>query len=399
MVLLLGHSTATAALAWADRLCAKIAPLPSDNPSYLTDRALEAYRQVNIRFPSSRAIDGYTKCLLLLGRYSAAASVKNSPLATVAFQRLQIAKACARFAPRRSVVQVEPVPRTTDRWVVLFANAKPSHRESDGDWLPPQTSNVGILQIRFRSGHATPLSHRVQRMQGESDDMRAATLYVTDARLGRDPVALVYEGYFIGDSEPNGQEVFRIESNRLRKVGHFYGKAPSKIVAATKASPLHLMVTPTWKVWWPDVYEWNGNGFRFANQRHPELYPSSPSYVGSDDYAYAMIGASELTIQRRYAEAIIAWRQAERACRMSIWYGAETYSHFWDAGYFGGKEENLKEIRRRIWWLRKGELNHPLLYRPYDFDLQVPPYRLGDGGRGNDRPTRSKQQDRIFSSR
>ncbi|MGV3618543.1 MAG: hypothetical protein ACO1SV_24745 [Fimbriimonas sp.] len=150
-----------------------------------------------------------------------------------------------------------------------------------------------------------------------------------------------------------------------------------------KGEKLCISVEPTYKVYWKDVYEWSGGKLRFANRHHPGLYEAGARpWKGQDtEYTEWMWCAAVLTIQRKRGAALRAWQEAERCARGSLREQAagryREESKFPDYGMYGDTRENLGQIRQRITWLRHGDWNHRLLYRPYDAGLQVPPYQLG----------------------
>ncbi|MEZ0327120.1 MAG: hypothetical protein ACAH95_14565 [Fimbriimonas sp.] len=98
-----------------------------------------------------------------------------------------------------------------------------------------------------------------------------------------------------------------------------------------------------------------------------------------DYYPSWVTKASLLCIAKRYEEAKRVLKEAKRMALLSLEGRRDKrgYRLYPDYGFYGDTSDNLKEIRQRLSWLRRREYNHALLYRPYDFDLQVPPYRLG----------------------
>jgi hypothetical protein len=98
------------------------------------------------------------------------------------------------------------------------------------------------------------------------------------------------------------------------------------------------------------------------------------------DYGDLMTRAALEMVRGNTRAALAEWRNAERACLGVIHPKGNAASRYADYGYYGKPKENLKEIRQRIQWIEKGELNHVLLYRPYDFDYELPPYKLGNAG-------------------
>jgi hypothetical protein len=86
---------------------------------------------------------------------------------------------------------------------------------------------------------------------------------------------------------------------------------------------------------------------------------------------------------RKPQAALRLLEAARRSCRIALnptLAPRGKWDDYRDYGMYGDTYENLKEIEQRIRWVKAGDYDHALLYRPYDFDLQVPPYRLGVAG-------------------
>ncbi len=189
---------------------------------------------------------------------------------------------------------------------------------------------------------------------------------------------------FAADSAPHVYYLFQSGRSRLRLQRVFYGMGDSEW-KTTKSGRACLSIEATWKVWWPDAYEWNGSRFVYANLRHPENYAkyrdSELSKDDRHDYPYLLRLACAAAIRGERKRTLNLLKKAEYACLKCMTRNPAgrnpAESSYYDSGFFGETSENLKQIRQRIRWVQRDDLNHPLLYRPYDWDLQVPPYRLG----------------------
>ena len=375
---------ATAALAWADRLRRETVPFPSSDYGFTPEDALLAYRWVERRFgPSNRTRVGVGDCLVALGRYREAIAVyppAGAALRSASGRRETWAILSRRFAKGREVT-VLPVPGQPGRWVAFFVRVDRSSRQREG-WDPPLYSRGGARLMNLQG----PIGPEVG---GDPTDARWATMSVAELRPGGPSAAIIHREYGAADSDPNSQQVFRITPRGLVRLATFNGLGLDKIVPPSGGHALRVLVTPTWKVWWPDVYEWDGRRFVFANRRSPDLYSLSEwrglaSRLPTVYPAWLKLAATEL-IHGHRREALVALRRAERTCRVTVRFGAKRPDYY-TAGFHGDDRVNLREIRQRIRWLQKGDYDHALLYRPYDWDLQVPPYRLG--------PARTVQQGR-----
>lgn len=363
------------ALLWADRLYAKVAPLPSEIPEYAAKRALEAYRQIARRYDDSpRTARGVGNCLMAMGRYDAASKAyPPGSLRADAVTRAELARLCRPLFPQKEVLQLERVPRTKDRWVVLYGRTD----HEDGESYP--WFDVGIEQIRRtregvnRVGTTLPAEDR--NLGG-----RHVALYVTHLRAGADPVAILYRDDLAANCWPSDQRFYRLSKKGLRRIHLFQSVGEVAILPATKTRGLRISVTPTYKVGWSDVYEWRNDRFEFANARNPDLYrwagwiPDKQNYIGRAHQAVL------LTIQGRYGEAIRMWRIADRLCRKAHALSVDPDTPNWINPHYGDPDVYDRQIRQRIRWLGQRDLNHALLYRPYDRDLQTWPYRLGRAG-------------------
>lgn len=356
----------TEILAWADRLYASVAQEVSLSSMEDTERVLEAYRRVVRRHPrSERGRRGFARALFRLGRYEAAAS---------AYRRLSMPGREGALATRYAglvarIVDGLPAGRYVDHLYPL----------SMGRW-------AAITSNRRTNAYGLSLSYGVDLrvfadasgdlvLQGEPQELSIpdeAVLESSFFRTHRTPGWVTVRTRRIGgDWSPNDVHVFRIEPNQLRLIQEFHSSGETR-VRARRGAPM-VAVTPTWKVWWTDAYEWTGRGYRLANERNFDL-PSRLDGKGErrDTLGDWLTWAALVTKRQDREESIRAWKEAER------------YAILAQRGEFDGEEERfgksavvLRQIRHRLAWLRRDDWNHALLYRPYDWDVQVPPFKLG----------------------
>lgn len=362
------------AMAWADRL---YAPLTSEASGYVNDQAhtaLEAYRAVARRFPrEKRAHRGAARCLFRLGRYRAAVSEYSAGegvpterataevFATVAYA------VQGGFEWNRRLLHLVRMDREV--WIAVTA------RPERNDEYRPLLYDIEVRRLRLNTGRiewigqsmAIPDENRCEVEVFAPASMRPDFVVRTQSLPGSSAV-------------PNDVFVVRADEGGLRRSSRILGLQPSRVWA--RRGKFCVSIDPGYKVWFPDTYEWAGNRFRFANASHPEEYATWLERPTGGDFHRWMDYAVALTIHRRKGEAIAAWREAERCCRRAIRDQAggipSDKSPYYASWHYGDFDENLRQIRMRIGWLLRGEMGHALLYRPVDFDLQTPPYRLGN---------------------
>lgn len=359
-------------IAWADRLYRQALPFPS---AFRDDEvALDAYRQVVRRFPRESVAEvGKGRCYLTAGYYREAADAflqagpSGARLLREAWPRERLSKEVATWFPGRRCPQVERIPGFRSRWLALLC--RPIH---DGAFFRPLIgeSIVQLFDVR-REGKLVRVGKPVS-LPKYLDGWRSTIVRVL--RLGaRGPVAaVVYQTYVAGDCTPNEQHVFRLTRDRLSRIQDFSGIAEAQVVLASFDHGLRFKVFATWKVGWPDVYEWRHGAFRFANRQNPELYRSNlgPQASGEDYYPTWMERAALADIPGDFRRGDSLWRKAERMC-------LDLVRKNRDVPFAGHSRENLREIRERRYWIRHRQYSHWLLYRPYDWGLEIPPYRLG----------------------
>jgi hypothetical protein len=217
---------------------------------------------------------------------------------------------------------------------------------------------------------------------GGIDDPSSVDLYLLKLGTGASEfTAVAMRSLPMADSEPLGIDFVPIKAGRFARPIRFGAWGGGGIHPRQRGEGAVVTVTTTFKVWWQDVYEWRNGRFVFANERHPELYSRSDfEWTNKDCDAYYplwMQRAAKLDVLGDFDKGLATWCRAKVACENYIRYGALPNSEYRDFGYYGDSRVNLGEIRERIRWIVEGDHGHKLLYRPYDFDLQVPPYRLG----------------------
>jgi hypothetical protein len=311
---------------------------------------------------------------MALGRYDAAAQAfwQVGPQGTAQFKeanrRAKLSTDLTSHFSGRICLQVERTPGHPNAWIALLGT--PARGEVSGRRYvvrPFLQFCSGSEGQNMQMGAVCPVHQYID------DGARTAVLAVTRLGGSRDHGAIVYQTFTAGDNDPNSQDVFRFTGRGLRHVGEFTGIENARVFLASKCHGLRLKVFATWKVGWPDVYEWRNGAFRFANRMNPELYKSDLGpYTSSEDYYPTWMERAALAdVFGHFQRGTKLWRHAERLCLLSIRSGREWTFH----GY--SNRANLAEIRKRLGWLRQKRYNHWLLYRPYDAALFVPPYRLG----------------------
>lgn len=351
---------------WADRLYANVVQSSSLGPMEDAERALEAYRGVLLRHPrSERARRGFARVLFRLGRYEASASeyrrMKHPGLEGMKAARYadMVGRIVNELPAGRYVDHLYPLP--AGRWAAIT-----SQRKTNDNGL---SLSYGVdLRVLKETRWGMVLKGQPYSLSIPEEAVLESSFFRTNKTPGWLTVQTRRIG---GDWTPNEVYVFRIEPRRLQLIQEFYSSGET-VVRAQDGNPV-VAVTPTWKVWWTDAYEWSGTGFRLANERHLDL----PSRLVGQNERRQMLGdwltwAALVTKQRDRNQSIRAWKMAERYALL-----AQRGEYDGEEERFGKSHEVLRQIRRRIQWIRRDEWNHALLYRPYDWDVQVPPFKLG----------------------
>ena len=382
------------ALAWADRLYAKCEPFARiDSPGFYLGETLDAYRQVAAVYGERSELRlRKAACLISMGDYKSAAieAPPNSKELQTAMRRRDIGLQVANVVGQPAL-QVEPVPGSNNQFLVL-SGKKTRSPESPSDWAPAQITKVKLSLIRS-VGTVRILSTKTFPDHDEELPVRWTELYCTRLQEGGSAAVSVHLDYPAGDSDPSEDDLFRVSSHRLTRFARFHSLYGTEIRPPIPGHALTVINFSTWKIDWPDAYEWTGNGFRLSNAEHPELYSITKllerikrdiAYITEDgehgswplypDYEFL---AATLDVHRQFGRALAAWKRAESLCRRAIRNGLTE-------GHMGKAPINLLEIRQRIRWLRHREYGHLLLYRPYDWNLQIPPRNLAQGHRSAD---------------
>ncbi len=374
------HPSASAALAWADRLYHAVAPLPEDVPEIAIPTALRAYQRVERRYGvSPRTRKGIGDCLMLMGRYGEASRTYRKGRWTAQAQsRADLAQWCKSVSGGRTVQQIEPVLGSRGRWIVLFTENKPLLWPQRQPWY-----GLRLREVRRFRGVPRFIGGEIALPDGDAKfgGSLHGALYTMRANRRSDPQVLLYQGYSAADCSPSTQSFYRVRADGIHFVHRFRSVGDVRIVPADLSHGVRILVQRTYKVWWTDVYEWDGTRFAFDNRRSPELCPSVPwslaDHDGRDYYPGWLKYAAWLMIHGRRLAATVAYREAERRCAYFERHGQTMGGWNSDPEYIGTRRVVLKEIRQRLRWLQRGDYSHALLYRPYDFDIQVPPYKLG----------------------
>jgi hypothetical protein len=367
-------------LEWADRVYREATELPHEYPVDAVQRAHDAYASVQKRLPGTTAARlGKARCLVRLGRYDAAVreyTGLRAPESEVAAARLRASIARqvqARLGKEESVIAVSRVGKN-----LAVALSGRRWLEPAGRGLPWGVRQVSKLRIRVLTrvdeARWEEAASTAVPLRRSWDAAWEASLSVVPLRPGRSAV-VIRHGYFTADNATNDVSVFAFAGRPLRPVGTFHSKATTA-VDQDRHGRLRVRVSPTFKVWWTDTYVWDGDRFVFANGQNPDVYPRRPHVLREPTlYTWWMWDAAVLTIHRRRREALAAWRTAERLCRNALSEvrrgvpAEERRYPGWE--YYGDEASHLRDIRQRIAWLKKGDWDHWLLYRPYRFDLQV----------------------------
>ncbi len=350
----------------------------------------EGYRGELSEANSKRAWASLGRVLELEGKYDGAVEAygkggaKEAALALD--DRLTVAHQSEIWLhDKQQVLQVARLE--ADRWLVLAGYYFPGGEgKTEEDFKFPHFSQVELILLTGSAGQPLALSSRLAPIV-DADWPDAEEVNMVPVWFGKQPGVLLYHSLLGGDNYPNFSTFYRLDGDRLSKVGTFFGKAETRLASNGSESPLALMVTATWKVWWPDTYRWSGRAFEFANQDFAKKY--GPKYWIEDKstggyYPVNLGQAAVAAINRDWVAARRFLRLAERNClRCIAGYRRDKTSASFDRpypdyGWFGDADANLREIRQRLRWIAHHDYAHPLLYRPYDFDLQVSPFRLGD---------------------
>lgn len=348
--------------------------------------ALHAYGHV----PAARA--GLARCLFYQGEYRLAETefkLAGPPYAADSARASTYAvtaNAIRRALHGTNVVEVAPVPESRLWAAVTGSPVKDQDRPgivvSRVKLVLASISRTGAVQILGREPFRLTLQNGGVSNPPEEDQSNVDLYVMRRSRESRQWCAVVVRDYPGGDAEPTAVESADITPRGFRKARVFGSLAGIQVYPPDHGHGMLVVAAPTFKVWWTDVYEWRNGHFIFADARYPKFY-SQDDYGWTDaesEYYYPMWmnRAAIYDIHRQWNKALYMWKRAERSCLKTIRTDNGRYDEpYHDVGFYGQVQINLREIRRRIRWLTRHQYNHPLLYRPYDFDVQVPPYRFG----------------------
>jgi hypothetical protein len=390
-------------LHWANRKYAELCASSLTVSGMAADEVRSAFDEVAQQHgPTWQTSMGIARCLGKAGRYELAESVYSqldsrlTPVGERREARLKArwAVALANAAPRGFRLRgLSRIPGKAKGWCVA-AWAKPDRRLEtnvrESEFSCAQATRVQLFRVSPSSGRIISVGDLVSPDLHGWDMIREVS--VRGVMLdGRATPAVLFDIHFLGgDSAPCVLIAYRVVKDRLVKVQSFWGKDWTKVLQPSPGGPVVIGCTPTWKVWWTDYYEYAPAGFRLDNRKYARFYPMPTSPDADDRRSYQpyLWNACLSAVHGDKKGALSYLRTAERVCERTVyydkhpsarptWFNPGDYHEF---GFYGDATENLKQIRQRMAWVRKGDLNHMLLYRPYDWDLQVPPYRLGKAG-------------------
>ncbi len=364
------------AIAWADRMYERA------NIDTSVEFTLDAYRAIEKRYGARAAVRiGEGRCLVILGKYADAANAFST--ASPRERQQAVRAAVALVALRRQV------PKDVDVYQILEVNGV--------GWVGLCGRELKKAPYKLR-GYSDPDGfYQFELRTLGSPAVLAPQMWMGDGKWGRlismplahDKSCLVMITGFEGNTAPGQADVYEVSGKSLSLSHHFEGDYG---VTAERAPDGRLLVCPTvtFKVEWTDVYEWRNGRFVFASSRYRSKFETdlqalkvSTWKYDRDRYVEWCRYASTCGIAGDWKRARWGWQRAERCCRGSVREDAvgvrvgSGRRRYLDLGFAGDSKENLKEIRQRLRWIARKEYNHPLLYRPLDFDYQVSPYRLG----------------------
>lgn len=367
------------AMAWADRLYAPIRNRSTESASRQAGEAFLAYRAVLRKYPGERrAHVGAARCLFRRGLYADSVAeylAGKGPIAELASARdyARLASLVSRDLPAgRRVCHLARLGG--DRWVALTARptADESYREvfTEGRLRTYRTIGSGLM------AEGPPL-----KIDKDWDTCYQLGIFAPPSIR---PSFLVQATFGSASNSPNEALIIDAPAPMLRIAKRL--RSIQDTSAWVGRGRLCVLVEPTYKLYWPDVYEWAAGRLTLANRRWPEVYRPIARRPMEDErleYGFWMWNAARLTVLRRSGPALAAWRQAERCALASFREGRRGIPgyerRYRDYGFQGDAETNLREIRQRIAWLRREDWDHDSLYRPYNLDLQAAPLDPSEG--------------------
>jgi tetratricopeptide (TPR) repeat protein len=376
-----------AALKTADAEFARAYPYPTEDPRSLYLDALDLYRRIEkVYGPDARAEGGIGRCMFRLGSYRQAAAAFTRAGAgyagdlSKANSYQSVADAINLTLATGQVVQLVQIPKR-DRWIAVTAVRDPQ----DGGFAMYQTSGASVNLFRLNSiGDKVTRIGKPMELPDSGYDGQSPFLYlVRRSKRTISPTVLVFTHFPAADCSPSSTRLFEIAESGLKKREVFNSLADAAVFAPTQERGLRIVAAPTFKVWWPDVYVWKSGRFVIDNRDEADLYRGQDwgwtSREADSYYPLWLRRAALYAIRGEFRRSEAACKRALTACRKTLHYQSiGSSSRYHDVGFYGKASVNLREIEQRIRWLKRGDHNHLLLYRPYDFGLQIPPYRLGN---------------------
>jgi tetratricopeptide (TPR) repeat protein len=331
------------ALAWAERLLAKVPVLPSRNASCSEVDAESAFAGILERYGlSARACLGLARCQLRLGEYEEAdasfsQALRLAPEDRVAEKEWRAASEVLNIFQTCNEVYSETLPddqsvlrvgRLGDFagarwWVVLLVKAAPE-ADSENPYADPQLKLIQEVAGHDLSAWQGPVKlHPVPNKR----EFRNADLFIADMTGDGEPEVAVCS-YFMGASwRPANLDVFQRRGNRLVNVLSVASGEPAFWFEDLNhdgrleiANPHQIGrdMSHAGQPWWTDLYAWKNGAFRLANADFPDefrdadrlLRPLLRRYSGDFDLLKYLGVTHE--IFHRSGAALAAYRQAVR---------------------------------------------------------------------------------------
>jgi hypothetical protein len=378
-----------AALRDADATYALAMPFARDpSPAFQLEEARDAYHALAKQYGTPEVRRREARCLIAMGNYASALieSPIGSPERQVAQFRYRIAHLARRIIVSPSLF-VEPVPgRSNDFFVVSGELSVPAEEATDH----PRYANLRVTLVRIlSSGRLRVLSHfQFARLTDQEEMPGRVVVYTSCTSAVGSPVISVHQEFEAASSAPTSDSMFLLRGDRLRKMVVFHAIYGTEIYPPSRKRALTIVNASTWKIQWSDVYVWTPRGFQLRTYDFPDWYSVAKQRreletERADLHSNPVLNdwgrlypeyvwlATVLDIHRHFGGALPVWREAERRCRRAVTAGTPPF--------VGDPKINLLEIRQRIRWISHHDYNHWLLYRPYDWNLQIPPWTLAQG--------------------
>ena len=359
---------------------ARLYPAPLDNGGYLMPDVLELYRQIVRKYgPVPRAEAGIGRCLSCFGLFGEAAKAFVLAGPRYEAERLrsdecaQMARLLDRSGGRTRIVRLAPIPDSS-LWIAI------SGRKTDAPgWMaglygtPVVYRDVSVVLIkRTKTGRGLSIVGRPVSLPVSESADKTLDLYILRASLkSQQRLADVVSNPANVNGLSPVHQFFRISGRGLAPAGAFYTPDDMPIQQASNGHGLTVAAYPSYLIQWRDQFEWVGNGFQFANPRHPELYPVGHwiKRETTDEQFYRgwMVRAATFDIHRQFELARRAWRRSLKACEKTIRNVQRTDSSDRFSGAYGDIYTDRLEILQRLAWLKAHDYSHRLLYCPHGF--------------------------------